>query len=218
MSSAPGSPATLSNAHVASPTAAPTPLPARGWYLRPVAEWHRHSCPVLSLHVTADCSTLYSGDNHGLVLQWTLSLADEQRTNVSGVAGVGCPPADASCQCKAAASGSRSAAGSRAALKRYCLCHPRTCRQVVCDHCVLDHIRALHTPAQHRAAMMHSRQRASRDLTSRSKSTEHANDATPTASPTATTDPTNQSSSSVSSSTSANVNASAAAAADNLSS
>ena len=139
------------------------PLPARGWYLRPVAEWHRHTCPVLSLHVSSDCSVLYSGDSHGLVLQWSLSLYDEQHINVSGVTGVGVPSSDAACQCKQAASGGKSAAGSRASLKRYCLCHPRTCRQVVCDNCVLDHIRAAHSPAQHRAAVAHSRPTTSRD-------------------------------------------------------
>ena len=163
----PASPAASSsnrpNTHAAAAADATLSLPARGWYLRPVAEWHRHTCPVLSLHVTTDCSTLYSGDNHGLVLQWTLPLYDEQRLNVSGVTGVGVPPTDANCQCKATASASKSAASSRSGLKRYCLCHPRTCRQIVCDFCVLDHIRAAHSPAQHRAAVAHSKPKASRD-------------------------------------------------------
>ena len=93
-SPAPASPAASSNSSSTPHTAtAPLPLPVRCWFLRPVADWHRHTCPVLSLHVSTDCSVLYSGDSHGLVLQWSLSLYDEQHINVSGVTGVGVPSA-----------------------------------------------------------------------------------------------------------------------------
>ena len=135
---------------------APPQPPARSWHLRPVAEWARHTSPVTALYVTSDCSSVYSGDSHGHVVHWQLPVSEEAKVNVSGLMGVDVPPLDAQCACKAQEKGKV----NRAVVRRYCVCHPRSCTQVVCDACVLDHIRARHSPAQHRIAVLAAKQRA----------------------------------------------------------
>ena len=146
------SPGSASSTSSAGSSPSPS-SPSRSWHLRPMAEWHRHSSAVLSLHVNADCTQVYSGDAHGGILHWALPLAEEQRVNTSGVSGMPVPKPDAPCLCKLPEKAKDRASASRATVRRFCLCHPRTCRQVVCDACVLDHIRSRHSPTQHRALL-----------------------------------------------------------------
>ena len=157
-----------------SPTLSPTPPqpPLRCWHLRPVAEWHRHQSPVTGLYVTSDCSSVYSGDSHGAIIHWSLPVSEEAKVNTSGLMGIGQPPLDAPCLCKA----EKGKAGvHRTVVRRYCVCHPKTCRQVVCDHCTLDHIRSRHSPAQHRLAVLAVKQKAQREAQSRARAEEEVN-------------------------------------------
>lgn len=182
-----------------SPLSPAPPLPPlRSWHLRPVAEWHRHTSPVTSLHVTSDCTSVYSGDSHGAILHWSLPLHEEAKVNTSGLMGIGVPPADSPCLCSAQEKGK---GVSRAIVRRYCVCHPKTCQQVVCDQCVLDHIRARHSPSQHRAAVVQAKQRAAKEQQKKRQGEEEAKSFTPAtaAAPATSSDPSTSPSSSSSS-------------------
>ena len=149
--------------------APPQPSP-RCWHLRPVAEWHRHQSPVTAVFVNSDCTAVWSGDSHGSIIHWTLPLSEEAKVNTSGLMGIGVPAADAQCLCKAEKG---KAASSRTSVRRLCVCHPKTCRQVVCDLCVLDHIRSRHSPAQHKLSVLAAKQRSQRE--SQSKAVQDVN-------------------------------------------
>ena len=156
----------------------PTPPqpPARCWHLRPVAEWHRHVSPVTALYVNADCTAVWSGDSHGAVVQWSLPAAEEAKVNTSGLMGIGVPPADAQCLCKAQEKGKGGV--TKTVVRRYCVCHPKSCKQVVCDQCVLDHIRARHSPGQHRIAAQAAKHRHQKERQAKQKAEEDARPAT----------------------------------------